>query len=401
VAGTTDQLTYAITGLEPSTSYDVRVQATASGDNKSEYSEVKTVSTTEAPKSLAQKGTYVSSTQIGVEWSFTSFADFTADYEDTYTVAIYTDEACKNVVYGFSGISKYKDTKGDDLYLWLWSGKTASEKCPSFLFAGLNPSTDYWVKVTDETKGLESVAKYTTEASKVVTLPTSAAAAGSVILYEDFGQFLYGGESVRQFPGYSMASRSSVTSITNPSGIIPATTSSADPYLVTPNTHMALFKTLGNAVGSTRLDTWADWVEANDHGAMCIENGCIKVGASKKTGDIITPELSCLSGTATIEVQFDAAPYREGIGGTKDPFEGRVDVFTGAEVSSHSLPIATQPAKTVEWTLNDKYEWQHFTVTLTGVTANSRIGIGANRKDASGQVRMYLDNIQLKVVKYE
>ena len=88
VAGTTDQLTFAITGLEPSTSYDVRVQATASGDNKSEYSEVKTVSTTEAPKSLAQKGTYVSSTQIGVEWSFTSFADFTADYEDTYTVAI-------------------------------------------------------------------------------------------------------------------------------------------------------------------------------------------------------------------------------------------------------------------------------------------------------------------------
>lgn len=401
VAGTTDQLTYDITGLEPTTSYDVRVQATASGDNKSEYSEVKTVSTTEAPKAIRQKGTYVSATQIGVEWSETDFADYEADYENTYTVAVYSDAACSKVIYGFSGISKYKDTKGDDLYLWLWSGKTASEKCPSFLFAGLNPSTDYWVKVTDETKGLESVAKYTTEASKVVTLPTSAAAAGSVILYEDFGQFLYGGESVRQFPGYSMASRSSVTSITNPSGIIPATTSSADPYLVTPNTHMALFKTLGNAVGSTRLDTWADWVEANDHGAMCIENGCIKVGASKKTGDIITPELSCLSGTATIEVQFDAAPYREGIGGTKDPFEGRVDVFTGAEVSSHSLPIATQPAKTVEWTLNDKYEWQHFTVTLTGVTANSRIGIGANRKDASGQVRMYLDNIQLKVVKYE
>lgn len=402
VAGTTDQLTFAITGLEPSTSYDVRVQATASGDNKSEYSEVKTVSTTEAPKSLAQKGTYVSSTQIGVEWSFTSFADFTADYEDTYTVAIYTDEACKNVVYGFSGISKYKDPKDNDLYLylWLWSGKTASEKCPSFLFTGLNPSTDYWVKVIDETKGLESVAKYTTESSKVVTLPASAAA-GDVILFEDFGQFLFGGESVRQFPGYSMASRSSVTSITNPSGIIPATTSSADPYLVTPNTHMALFKTLGNAVGSTRLDTWADWVEANDHGAMCIENGCIKVGASKKTGDIVTPELSCLSGTATIEVQFDAAPYVEGIGGQKDPLNGRVDVFTGSEVSSHSLPVATSPAKTVEWTLNDKYEWQHFTVTLTGVTANSRIGIGANRKDASGQVRMYLDNIQLKVVKYE
>ena len=119
-----------------------------------------------------------------------------------------------------------------------------------------------------------------------------------MILFEDFGQFLFGGESVRQFPGYSMDSRSSVTSITNPSGIIPATTSSADPYLVTPNTHMALFKTLRNAVGSTRLDTWADWVEANDHGAMCIENGCIKVGASKKTGDIVTPELSCLSGAS-------------------------------------------------------------------------------------------------------
>ncbi len=97
---------------------------------------------------------------------------------------------------------------------------------------------------------------------------------------------------------------------------------------------------------------------------MCIENGCIKVGASKKTGDIITPELSCLSGTATIEVQFDAAPYREGIGGQKDPLNGRVDVFTGQEVSSHSLPVATSPAKTVEWTLNDKYEWQHFTVTI-------------------------------------
>lgn len=71
---------------------------------------------------------------------------------------------------------------------------------------------------------------------------------------------------------------------------------------------MGLFNTLKNAIPTTRLEGWADWMENNQHKAMCVENGCLKVGASSLTGDIVTPELSCLSGKATIEVQFDAAP---------------------------------------------------------------------------------------------
>ena len=403
VAGTTDQLTFDITGLEASTSYDIRVQATASGDNKSEYSEVKTVSTTEAPKSLSQKGTYISSTQIGVEWSYTDFADYATDYEDTYTVAVYKDAECTQVVYGFSGITPA-------MHIWYWgmnATKGNSEKCPSFLFGGLTPSTDYWVKVIDETKSLESVAKYTTEASKVVTLPTTASA-GDVILYEDFGEFLWGCESVRLFPGYSYYSKATYTSITNPEGISAASTSTkANPFVSGPNLHMGLFKTLAKSIESTRLTTWGEWVEDDNPGAMCVQNGCLKVGASSRTGDILTPELSCLTGTATIQVEFDAAPYREyplsDSYETKDPLTGRVDVFAGGTALEdyHVLPIATTPAQTQEWTLSDSYEWQHFTITVSGVAPNSRIGIGGNRNGVTGQHRMYIDNIQVKVVKYE
>ena len=398
VAGSTGELTYVLTGLDALTSYDVRIMATA-GDNKSEYSDVKTATTTEAPKALAQKARYISSTQIGVVWSFTDYQDIPTDVADDYTVAIYQDEACSNLLVSWN-------VPASKSY-WEWHHNDTFGTCPSWLFPGLTPSTSYWVKVTNTTKNLSSVGKYTTEASKVVTLPASPAAAGSVILYEDFGQFLWGGETVRLFPGFSSYTRGADTEINNAVGEDPQSTDGKTGfYIVKANTHMGLFNTLKNAIPTTRLEGWADWMENNQHKAMCVENGCLKVGASSLTGDIVTPELSCLSGKATIEVQFDAAPYVEGGSQAWDPLNGRVDVFDNTTVTSYALPAATVPVQTKEWTLAEKYEWQRFTVTLSGVTPTSRIGIGAFRKDGDGnigktQARMYLDNIQIKVLNYE
>ena len=395
-AGSTTELTYALTGLDPQTSYDVRIIAVA-GEYKGDYSDVKTVSTTEAPKQLVQKARYISATQVGVAWSFTDFKDNATDNADDYTVALYKDAACADLLISW--------TVAADKKMWEWYHNQTFGTGPSWLFPGLTPSTDYWVKVTNTTKNLSSVGKYTTEASKVVTVPSSPAKAGDVVLYEDFGQFLWGGETVRLFPGFSSYTRSKDTELKNAAGEDPQSTDGKTGfYLVKTNTHMGLFSTLKNAIPTTRLETWADWMEKDQHKAMCIENGCVKVGASKLTGDIVTPELVCLSGKATVEVQFDAAPYVEGSNEAWDALNGRVDVFDGATVSSYTLPVATAPVQTKEWTLARKYEWQHFTVTLSGVTATSRIGIGAFRKDGAigkTQARMYLDNIQIKVVKYE
>lgn len=397
-AGATGEQTYVLGGLDALTSYDVRIAAVA-GDNKSDYSDVKTVSTTKAPERLAQKARYISPTQIGVTWSFTDFADIAADGADDYTVALYKDEACSDLLISW--------TIAADKKMWEWYRNDTFATGPSWLFPGLAPSTDYWVKITDTSKDLASVARYTTEASKVVTLPTAPAAAGDIILYEDFGQFLWGGETVRLFPGFSSNSRATDTAIGNATGENPQSTDEKTGFcIVKTNIHMGLFSTLKNAIPATRLETWADWVEKNQHKAMCVENGCIKLGASSLTGDIVTPELSCLSGPATVEVQFDAAPYVEGKSQAWDALNGRVDVFEGATVTNYSLPVATAPAQTKEWTLADKYEWQHFTVTLSGVTATSRIGIGAFRKDGDAnigktQARLYLDNIRVKVVKYD
>ena len=396
-AGSTSDLSYKITGLTEKTSYDVRVKG-ISGESESAYSEVKTIETTEAPKSVSLKTVVLNESQIGLQWSISDFADQATDRADEYKVGVYTDAACTDLKYQWSFAS--------DSPKFQWGSKGTYVYEPGLILSGFASETTYYVKVSDVTKNISAIGTYKTTKSKIVTVPAESAKAGDIVLFEDFSQFHYGADSPDCLPGYTSSKRSTASEMFEPVGETPETDADKGLSLTTADTHMGLFNTLKYYVPSTRLKDWSAYVEANNSGSMCIESGCLKIGASKTTGDIVTPALTCLSGTATLEVQFDAAPYVEGDVSAEDPLTTVIEYFPSTATTTSTYWIdytnsANAPAGTVEISLDANPAWKHYTVTLPNVPAGSHVGIGPKIADKlNSQHRMYLDNIQIKVLSY-
>lgn len=128
-------------------------------------------------------------------------------------------------------------------------------------------------------------------------------------------------------------------------------------------------------------------------------SGIILIGNSKKLGDLVTAPLAPLSGTATITLEFDAAPYYES---AIEPLSYQVHVFDNPAVTSNIIAYSTVASQTFDGSLTEDYQWQHVTLDIPNVTATSRIGIGPkiSDKSASGYHRIYLDNIKITVKNY-
>jgi hypothetical protein len=289
------------------------------------------------------------------------------------------------------------------------------------MFSGLDPETTYYVKISDGTN--TSIAAYTTAADDNVQFEGAGAAAevGKIVMKEDFGQFQWGGESVEYFPGYSLVERGKDTTKTifHPSGTIALTYTSAGAvatpstgfFWATPNTHMGLYNTL-KSYSSTRIRYGAWYAEEDKTGTVCVESGCLKIGASKYTADFVLPQITktVLNGSTTLKLQldFDVAPYCEGNVGKFDNLAGgKVEVLNGKITSPRKLAQANTTVKsTTPFTFNTTTAgWQHVTVTLEGVVYADRIAIGPVRGEGSvagtDQCRMYIDNIQVKVLAME
>ena len=148
-------------------------------------------------------------------------------------------------------------------------------------------------------------------------------------------------------------------------------------------------------------------------------SGEVKIGASSKCAQIVTPAITCLSGTAVVEVSFDAAPYMDPTSETSTPYKYDpatciVQVYNNSERQdeekyiNHEIgtPSETEVHKFRIPTASDNdYKWTRYTYTVTVKNGDS-IGIGSYRDDADSgnsnkQRRMYLDNIQLKVISYK
>ena len=146
-------------------------------------------------------------------------------------------------------------------------------------------------------------------------------------------------------------------------------------------------------------------------------SGEVKIGASSKYAQIVTPVINCLSGSAEVEVSFDAAPYtdvkmNDDVRNWKfDPATVIVQVYNNSARQDESkfinheigTPSEDQVHKFTLPTASDSdYKWTHHTFTVT-VNNGDAIAIGSYRDDPSttNQRRMYLDNIQLKVVSYK
>lgn len=355
-----------------------------------------------------QKAVLVDDSQIILNWSVSDFADVSKDAGRAYTIAVYEDKEATRLIWSWD----LADASNPETLLYNWSGNASYKKfTPGFVFSSLNPSTDYYIRITDRTDGSFSTKKYTTTASPLVDVTKKAASSareGETIVYETFSEFPYGARSPETVPGYSSTTRSSDTAAILPSGTDPVTASSGSLYLVYPDIHMGLFNTMAKLIPSTRLNSWAAYVQNNTAGAMCIESGCLKVGASKYTGDIVTPPLNCLQKTANLRVTFDAAPYISwGATTATDKLGCVVDVFSPDVSLTKTWWVdandsANVPADTKEVTISSDPQFKTYSVTLENVPVGARIGVGCKRDNTPGssQHRCYLDNIRIEVIEY-
>ena len=349
--------------------------------------------------------------QIGIRWSVNDFSNIAADAADAYVVGIYTDKECSNLLWqwtitenGGDKTTLYNNGSG---YVYNWGYNTAKRLFqPGILLCGLTPETKYYVKVTDTVLNTSSIREYTTAASDALFNSNSASAvAGEVILRENFNEFTYGGDPVLGLVGYSSTTRKNDAPFLMPEGEDPHGANSAL-YLVSPNVHMGLFNTVAKQVDLSRLATWKAYAQNNLAGAICVQSGIIKVGASSCTGDIVTPELDCLKETATLKVSFDAAPYYEWTTTTSmDGLASVVDVFPkGATLSStYWLDFTSvSPIITKEVALSEDQAFKRYTVTIEDVPVGARIGIGSKLDNTAGstQHRCYVDNVTIELVSY-
>ena len=292
---------------------------------------------------------------VTVRWSENDFASADADFAGRYHIALYSDESCSSLV------------KGMDFEMSSW----ANVKYPAFCFTSLSPSTDYWFVVTDKDTEASCVPlKVTTSADEFFTVGQNAVE-GSVILNENFSELFHGGDPVNVAWGYGEE------------GFI------APKDLITWNTV---------DMTSMRLASWKEKTE----GANYAGPGYIRVGdSSSQKNAILTPELASLNACATVEVSFKAAPYSSdyGVEGNSRLGECYAEVWVvngDKQVSAGVVELNDTPT-----------QWTTCTINAVNVLPGSRIAIGGafgeKTQESSGKqyCRIYLDDVQVKLLRYE
>ena len=336
---------------------------------------------------------------VSVQWSMTGFEEPVQDLTRKARAGIYADAACSQLVVSWDIVKDFFDTslKGGRY------GGRYLERQPGFVFTGLTPAHDYWVRVDDITAADAVVEgeplKVTTAEDSNLKVGTGKAAEGDYLLKEDFDELLWGGSMMDDAVGYSTKNRGSVSSMVPATGAMGELSSesaaNADGYyLVTENIEIGLFSTMKAIIPGTRL---ADWGYMGA-GCSCMA-GTLKVGGSKNPGKLVTPALVNLESTATVELAFDAEPYY-----IREPRTVQVLIISGTHNEAGNLvnPSAGNARVAASFELEGGYDMKHYEVDLVNVRPGDRIAIGGvTGSDTDTNLRLLIDNISLKLKKYE
>ncbi len=328
--------------------------------------------------------------------------NYSTEKTKNYTVALYSDAACSNLVISWKVIgNKWYSSKTGSAGS-LFNDLTYPQR---FTFSGLTPNTKYYFKVTAD--------GVTSRAREVATLPksytgsvtTSSAKAGNTILYENFANCVMGGDITTRSPGYSSYVRNTYTTVaaSKPSGAQNPDANGlySEFYVCSASTEMGLFNTLHSQISSMGLNNWSWYDDSGTAGKIISRAGYLKIGTSDSRATLVTPALTALgSNTATVTVKFKACPYG---GETQDLAESNIAVrlLNGGTVAT-SEPYNKITGHTIVKSVpimleGNQTSWKEYEVTLSGATKSSRIAIGANRPEENSANRFMVDDIQVTV----
>lgn len=261
-----------------------------------------------------------------VKFSQSAFTNYADDILRSYRVELYKDAEMENLVVSW-GLTPNSNTQTDHFNKFT----TGEAKQPRFVFTGLTPATKYYFVAKDVTDAenviMSTPLEFTTKEFTQIdmsALAAGSAAAGDVILSEDFGEVVVGGfmaNSSKQCVGYVANGdfAKSEEALTPASGYIEMNSSDAvkynyaaddKRYLMFGWGNNYLFSTLAPALAKTRLKDWgqisikkSDLSQSatNASGVLSCASS-LRLGTSSWYGLAVTPALAPLSGPATIKV---------------------------------------------------------------------------------------------------
>ena len=329
-----------------------------------------------------------SSSTLTVSWSPSNYTDAASDIAIPYSFALYKDAACQ------------------DLHVQFYTPASLSnweKRHPKFIFTGLEPNTSYWFKAVREDYSAETlqtsnVLELKTLESKVVA-DANSGNEGDIILSEDFSELLWFGDGVGQAMGYvNVPAFRDATLTRNPGPALGEANDESRVTFTSYGNESRLYSKMAAAVAETRLAKWGQINEGSSN-LVCLRPGYLKLGAESRIGTLVTPELNSLQEGkySDLEITFKAARYES------DPLDARVVAVSG-EIDGGNNVVSPAYGKSYRFKLNEQAGWNEYTVTVKSVQKGQRIAIGMDREAngstaGSKQMRMYIDDISVKVLK--
>ena len=128
----------------------------------------------------------ITSNEIVVSWSSTSWVDVQSDFSGKYTLGLYSDADCSNSV---------------ELVEWDMEGQSMPDNLTrlAYVFSGLQSSTDYWIKVVDKQTNASTdvISVATVKAEKA----SEIAEEGDYAVFDNFANMVNGGDVVSSVYG--------------------------------------------------------------------------------------------------------------------------------------------------------------------------------------------------------
>ena len=282
-----------------------------------------------------------------------------------YTAALYDNYACSGVP-----VQSYSFPANSASDIW------RSGKYPKFIFSGLEPDTQYYLKISDTTNGHESYSiPAKTSAFEVVEMPASITTTG-VALAEDFSLFRWDFEYGQGCVGLSAPSTPS--SYTELGSDYVKYTESVGAYQVFTSP----------AFASSRLNLWAR--DTGTDARVMVHPGCITLGSTSNNQKawLLTPPFPVEDGkVATVTVKITV---RKGISGaTGDYAVGVLNNSSNNGANGGGANMQDDNTSDFSWpddrpstvyntfTVSSDSEWETKTYTGMLIHKNDRVVIGS------------------------
>ena len=311
------------------------------------------------------------------------------DSEVPYKLELFKDAACTDLQLSFEVPANAA----------CWAGNPIR-----FTFGSLQPSTDYWFKVTNALNGdVSDPVKGTTEAFTVVeSAKKTNAAAGDVILAEDFSELGWNSDMLASAAGF-IPSQKNLDLL---SGSYSDETGKFQLYN----------STAGRIYGETkvtsdkRLFKWGFFGNSSVYAYA----GYFRVGSSESGArtHIVSPALSCIpeGRIATVDVTVTSCLYDSSDNDMAvflEDYSALTHVLDPDQTHSTNPKFSSQGGKFTGASLSKGYplevkvkEWTTKTVRIEGVTSKNCLLFGSY-KNVDKKNRFFLDDVKVQIVSIE